>query len=272
MNSFTASVLMWSLALSASAQAPSSKGVNFYSLDREVRLGQQESDDLARTLPVVHDATLDAYVAKLGSELAKNADHQFAYSFTVYEDRKSLAVQSVGIAMPADAFRGQPTEPIALPGGPILVPLSLLANAQNEAEFAFQLTHAMAHIALRHSTRQATRGELANIANNQLKGSQVSNQVMQIGFVTFTRRFELESDTVAIGILASAGYDPEAVARHLSHSTVDPTQMSELFSAHPTGARRLQAVNAAREELPSRIYSAATGEFDRIHALAASVR
>ena len=141
-------------------------------------------------------------------------------------------------------------EPVALPGGPILVPLSLLASAQNEAEFAFQLAHAMAHIALRHSTRQATRGEIANLANVPLKVDQAGNQMMQIGFATLTRRFELEADKVAIGILAATGYDPEVVFLYLGRSTVDGSKMSEIFSVHPTSARRLQAVNAARVELP----------------------
>ncbi|SRR5216684_4090559 len=272
MKRITVSLLAWSLALSASAQAPSSKGVNFYSLNREVSLGEQELADLARALPVVHEAKLDAYIAKLGSELAKNADRTFVYSFTVYEDRKPLGLQPNEMATPMDAFRGKATEPVALPGGPIFVPLSLLANAQNEAEFAFQLAHAMAHIALRHSTRQATRGEIANLANIPVKGDQAADQVMQIGFATFTRHFELEADTVAIGILAAAGYDPEAAVRYLGRPTVNSTQMSEIFSAHPTSARRLQTVNAARAGLPSRIYSAATGEFDEIHTLAASIR
>src|SRR5258708_6418801 len=272
MKCITVSLLAWSLALAAFAQAPSSKGVNFYSLNREVSLGEQELADLARTLPVVHEAKLDAYIAKLGSELAKNADRTFVYSFTVYEDRKPLGVQSNKMATPMDAFRGKATEPAALPGGPIFVPLSLLANAQNEAEFAFQLAHAMAHVALRHSTRQATRGEIANLANVPLKVDQAGNQMMQIGFATLTRRFELDADTVAIGILAAAGYDPEAAVRYLGRPTVNSTQMSEIFSVHPTSARRLQAVNAARVELSSRLYSAATGDFDDIHAVAASIR
>lgn len=272
MKCITVSLLAWSLALSASAQAPSSKGVNFYSLNREVSLGEQELADLARTLPVVHEAKLDAYIAKLGSELAKNADRTFVYSFTVYEDRKPLGVQSNKMATPMDAFRGKATEPVALPGGPIFVPLSLLANAQNEAEFAFQLAHAMAHIALRHSTRQATRGEIANLANIPVKGDQAADQVMQIGFATYTRRFELEADKVAIGILAATGYDPEVVFLYLGRSTVYSSKMSEIFSVHPTSARRLQAVNAARVELSSRIYSAATGDFDEILTLAASIR
>jgi predicted Zn-dependent protease len=265
MNSFTARVLVLSLALPAAAEPPSSKGVNFYSLDREAQLGQQQAADLARVLPVVHEANLDAYIAKLGSELAKHADQQFTYNFTVYEDRKSLAAQPVAMAMPADAFQGRATEPVALPGGPILVPLSLLAGAQDEAEFAFQLAHAMAHVALRHATRQATRAELVNMAAIRLEG-------MQIGFLKFARDFELQADTVAIGMLAATGYDPESVVRYLDHPAANTTQLSKVFSAHPTSAQRLEAVKAARQELPSHIYSSGTGEFEAMKIFAAGIR
>ena len=59
---------------------------------------------------------------------------------------------TVATARPAPTpagFRGR-RESRLPPGGPILVPMGLLAGAENEAEFAFQLSHAMAHIALRH--------------------------------------------------------------------------------------------------------------------------
>jgi predicted Zn-dependent protease len=51
-------------------------------------------------------------------------------------------------------------EPATLPGGYVFVPAGLFLAAQDEAEFAGMLAHAMGHIALRHGTRQATRGVL----------------------------------------------------------------------------------------------------------------
>jgi len=288
MNSIAASVLMGLLVLPAHAQEPSAKGVNFYSLAREVQIGQESAAALVRTLPVVHEPKIDAYLASLTAELVKYADSRFAYSFTVYEDRKPLGPQWVAmrnaraVATPADAFQGPAAEPVALAGGPILVPMSLLADAPNEAAFAFQLAHAMAHVALRHATRQATRQEIQNIGMVALEQVQpVSRPVaavisstqplaMQLGMLTLARAFEREADMVATGIVAEAGYDPETVVAWLEGQP--PADGSRVFSAHPTMDRRVKTVRAQIEKLPSRVYGAETGGFDEVKALAASVR
>jgi predicted Zn-dependent protease len=271
------------LVLPAQAQEPSAKGVNFYSLAREIQIGQEEAATLVRTLPIVHEPKVDAYLANLTAELVKYADPRFAYSFTVYEDRKPLGPQWVAMATPADAFEGRATEPVALPGGPILVPLSLLADAPDEAAFAFQLAHAMAHVALRHATRQATRQEILNIGTVALEAQKVSAPVaaaifstqplaMELGMLTFARTFEREADTVATSIVAEAGYDPETVVAWLEGQPPAGARPSRVFSAHPTMDRRVETVRAKIERLPSRVYAAATGEFDEVKALAASVR
>jgi predicted Zn-dependent protease len=285
MNSIATSALVGLLVLPAYAQEPSAKGVNFYSLAWEVQLGQEAAATLTRTLPVVHEPKLDAYLAKLTAELAKYDGQQFAFSFTVYEDRKPVGLQWVALAMPVDAFQRHTAEPVALAGGPILVPLSLLADAPGEAEFAFQLAHAMAHIALRHSTKQATREQLQNLATIPLIKIEsdpgfaraailTSEQIaMQAGLLVSARQFELQADTVATSIMAAAGYDPETVVPYLEGQTpADGVRPSKIFSAHPTVNQRVEKIRAAAEKLPARVYSASTGEFDEVKALAVSVR
>lgn len=61
--------------------------------------------------------------------------------------------------MPFDATVSL-AEPMAVAGGGIFVPAGLLANSPTEAAFALKLAHAIAHIALRHPTRMATRAEI----------------------------------------------------------------------------------------------------------------
>jgi predicted Zn-dependent protease len=109
-------------------------------------------------------------------------------------------------------------------GGPILVPMGLLAGAENEAEFAFQLSHAVAHIALRHGTRQATRLEISGIGSMALKnatGPTVEamrsgvEQSRQSNAISMARLAEAEADAAAVGVLAAAGYDPRAAVRYL---------------------------------------------------------
>lgn len=283
MNSVAAGILAGLLVCPAFAQPPSGKGVNFYSLAREAQLGQKAAATLARTLPIVREPKLDAYFARLTGELAKYAGQPFAYSFTVYEDRKPIGLQWVRMAMPVDAFESQAGEPVALPGGPILIPLSLLAAATDEAELAFQLAHAMAHVSLRHSTRNATRADIMDLAAVPLvvtvrndpgpAGSALLTAqeiALQSALLTFARTFELEADSVAAGIVAAAGYDPEAMIPYLEGQP--PARNSQVFSAHPAVGRRVAAVRAAIEKLPPRAYAAGTGEFDEVKALAAGVR
>jgi predicted Zn-dependent protease len=76
-------------ALAASAQAPSSKGLNFYSIEKEIEIGKQVAANLEKSLPIVHEPRLDAYIARLGANLAEHADQGFAYRFQFYDDGHS---------------------------------------------------------------------------------------------------------------------------------------------------------------------------------------
>jgi Zn-dependent protease with chaperone function len=51
----------------------------------------------------------------------------------------------------------------ALPGGFFFVNSGLILKAESEAELAVVMAHEIAHVAARHGTRQATRGELINL-------------------------------------------------------------------------------------------------------------
>lgn len=156
----TAAVLLPALTIiPANAQERAGGGVNLFSLEREAALGRQIAAELALTLPIVHDPALDQYLAEVTAELKRAADPRFAYAFTWYDDARPAPPQRVWLSIPADL---PSPEPIAIAGGPIFVPLSLLANAAEEAQFPAQLAHAMAHVALRHATRYETRVALTD--------------------------------------------------------------------------------------------------------------
>ena len=53
----------------------------------------------------------------------------------------------------------------ALPGGFFFVNTGVLLNADSEAELAGVMAHEIAHVAARHGTRQATRGQIINYAS-----------------------------------------------------------------------------------------------------------
>jgi beta-barrel assembly-enhancing protease len=108
-----------------------------YSLEQEIQLGRQAVGEIERKLPLVpaeHPAS--KYINDLGQRLVEKAPgYKFPYTFKVVRE-KSI-----------NAF--------ALPGGPIYVHTGLM-EAANEAELAGVMGHEIAHVVMRHSTRQAS--------------------------------------------------------------------------------------------------------------------
>jgi predicted Zn-dependent protease len=202
-------VLLASFASIAFAQ-PTAKYPDFYSVSREVQLGRQAAEALERTLPIVHEPTLDAYLSQLGSDLANHADPQFTYTFAWYDDRSPVTALPDPMVLPSDAFSAKPEEPVAIAGGHVLVPLRLLAAAPSESVFAFELAHAIAHIALRHATRQVTMLELAPIGNRPLNA-----QEQRLQAASLATMYERDADSLAARIMAEAGYDPQTAIQHL---------------------------------------------------------
>jgi predicted Zn-dependent protease len=261
MEVMAAVALLGALAMTAAAQEPSVKSHEPLD-DRE--LGQWAAANLERVLPIVHEPTLDTYIAQLGAVLAKYANSPFTYTFTVYIDRGSreelkaglTSPAAAGASMPMDAFQGQAEEPVSVAGGPVFIPLSLLAAAPNEAVFAFQMAHAMAHIALRH------RAKLAARKDDRRPGA------MPMRTLTFAFAYEREADYAAMRMVSQAGYSPEAMAAYLSGQTAAE---SAVFWARPTPIQRSRAIRAKSESLPAATYTAATGGFAAARSLARAV-
>src|ERR1035441_9726910 len=81
------------------------------------------------------------------------------------------------------------------------------------------MAHEIAHVAARHGTRQATRGDIAQIATLPLifMGGWAGYAIRQgaglaipMGFLQFTRANEREADYLGLQYLYKSGYDPNA--------------------------------------------------------------
>ncbi len=187
------------------------QGVNFYSKAKEDALGKVLAEDLSRQTTKLDNPEVQAYVERVGRQLAAHLpDTSWTFSFTVIADD-----------------RGGPThEPFSLPGGYIFVPAGLILGAHDEAEFAGMIAHAMIHVAARHGTRQATRGEIANLATIPLIfmggwAGDPNGTLVPVGFRRFQRANEIEADRVAVPTMAAAGYDPGALLRYISRVQAD---------------------------------------------------
>ena len=126
------------------------------------------------------------------------------------------------------------------------------------------LAEEVAHIAARHATEQASRGELVNSARLSMvpAGSPALQQA---------RAQVMEADFLGMQYLYKAGYDANAASTFLqkiaSRETV--TTATIVFSPIPPAKDRIAAMrNNIRLILPARTQSVVTTpEFDRIKAL-----
>jgi predicted Zn-dependent protease len=121
------------------------KGVNFYSIEKEIALGKQMAEEVERQAKLVSDPVISEYVNRIGQNLVRNSDARVPFTIKVIDSDE------------VNAF--------ALPGGFMFVNTGLVLKAGNEAELAGVLAHEIAHVAARHGTRQATKGEIINYAS-----------------------------------------------------------------------------------------------------------
>src|SRR5262249_6554542 len=116
------------------------KGVNFYSLEKEIALGKGLAQEVERSSKLVDDPIVSEYVNRVGQNLVRNSDAKVPFTIKVIDSDE------------VNAF--------ALPGGFFYVNSGLILRAQEESELAGVMAHEIAHVAARHGTKQATKGEI----------------------------------------------------------------------------------------------------------------
>jgi len=218
------------------------KGLNFYSLEDEIALGRQLAAQVERQAKLVDDPVVSEYVNRIGQNLARNSDVRVPVTVKVIDDDQ------------VNAF--------ALPGGFIFVNTGLLLKADNEAQVAGVLAHELAHVAARHGTRQASRGQVANWASLPLifmggwggyAARQAAGLAVPMTFLKYSRDFEREADRLGVQYLYQAGYDPAALVDFFEKLEAlekeRPGTMAELFRSHPVAAERIARTQKNIQEL-----------------------
>jgi predicted Zn-dependent protease len=232
------------------------KGMNFYSIEKEIALGKQMAQEVERQAKIVDDPIVAEYVNRIGQNLVRNSDAKVPFTIKVIDSEE------------INAF--------ALPGGFFFVNTGILLNADNEAEMAGVMAHEIAHVAARHGTRQASRGELAQYASLPLifMGGMAGYAIYQgmglavpLGFLKFSRNFEAEADMYGLEYMYKAGYDPQSFVDFFekvqSQEKKKPGSVSKLFSSHPpTDSRITSAQENIQKYLKAKPeYVVSTSEF-----------
>ena len=238
---------------------------NKYSIEEDVELGQQAAEQVRQQLDPLENDAVEYYVARLGARLAdailEQFEHpEFEYTFEV--------VDVDGI----NAF--------ALPGGPMFLHRGMLEEALSEGGIAGVMAHEISHVALRHGTAQATRGEkfqwgaLAGTIAGAILGGATGRAVAegtQFGlgafFLKYSREFEKQADLLGTQIMAAAGYDPRELGTMFELiEQQGGGRGPEWLNSHPNPGNRSEYIGEEAEALEIQDPVTDTTEFQRIRA------
>ena len=237
------------------------KGVNLYSIEREMVLGREMAKEVEYQSRTIDDPTVTEFVNRIGQNLVR-----------VSEAKVPLTVRLLD-SDDVNAF--------ALPGGFLFVNTGLILTTNTESELAGVLAHEIAHVSARHWTKQATRNELIDIASIPLvfmtgwpgyairEGLSVA---LPLGLREFSRMYEREADSLGLQYMNRAGYDPISLIdffeRVQSTEKRDPGTMVRLLGTHPMTGSRIKAAQRQIQTglVPKSEYVITTSEFDQVHA------
>jgi hypothetical protein len=117
---------------------------NWYSLDTQVKMGQQFAQQVEQTSHLITDPVVNEYVNRLGQNLSRNSDTKLPFTIKILDVEEPNA--------------------FALPGGYMFVNAGTILAADDESELAGVMAHEIGHVAACHAAREATRGTFASMA------------------------------------------------------------------------------------------------------------
>ena len=268
-RNFAALVLVWTMLvtpLAVLAQTQIKVPKNKYKVQDDVKLGRDYSAQVEREFPILRDTESTSYLEGVGRRLVSSIPAEFQQSAFQYSFK-------IVNARDINAF--------ALPGGPMYVNRGMIEAAKTEGEMAGVMAHEISHVALRHSTAQATAQSnplkqilgIGAILGGGLILGQTGAAIGQGLYNTllvypYSREYETQADILGAQILANAGYDPRDLANMFR--TIEKESGGsgpEWLSTHPAPANRYENINREAEKLNvSRNPIKMTRGFERIQA------
>ncbi|PJE50570.1 MAG: peptidase M48 [Candidatus Yanofskybacteria bacterium CG10_big_fil_rev_8_21_14_0_10_36_16] len=233
------------------------QGLNFYSIEKEIALGSQMAKEVEEYAKIIDDPVISEYVNRVGQNLVRNSDAKVPFTIKMIDSPE------------INAF--------ALPGGFFFINSGLVLNVDNESEMASVMAHEIAHVTSRHGVKQATRGQIANLASIPLMimtgGGWAGYAIYQgaslaipMTFLKFSRNFETEADWLGLQYLWATGYDPSSMVDVFEKLAALEKRkkgtLAKVFSSHPPNSKRAGTIQDLMQCLPNKDqYVLNTAEF-----------
>src|SRR5262245_16564507 len=232
------------LLLSACVRNPATgkREIVLVSESQEVAMGQQADVQTREEYGVVDNAALQNYVQTMGQKLvAVSHRPNLQWHFTVVDSPV------------VNAF--------AIPGGYVYITRGILSYLGSEAELAGVVGHEIGHVTARHTVRQMTRAQLAQIGLGV--GGVLSPTFGRLGnlaqnglgllFLRFSRDNEREADRLGVEYAARAAYDPREVSNFFEvlgrlSAAGDRETIPGWLSTHPDPPERVQTTRMLAQE------------------------
>ncbi len=262
--SMAAALLMAACGTTSTVPVTGRKHTLLVSDAQVLSLSNQEYSKFMKTAKVSTDATKTAMVKRVGQRLASAVE--------TYLKNNGMSSEIQNFSWEFNLVQNKEANAFCMPGGKIVVYEGLLPYTQNEASLAIVLGHEIAHAVAKHSAEQMSKqirqqygSQILGTVLNSAVGSgvgDVASAIAQQGFsfanLKYSRDNESEADHIGLIFAAMAGYDPEqAIPFWQRMASGSSSNQSEIFSDHPSDAKRIAAL---QKEMPEALkyYKAAT--------------
>lgn len=226
-----------SLAACATNPVTGDRELALVSENQEIQIGRDVAAQAEQQFGLVEDEALQAYVHRLGSQLAQASERpELPWTFRVADDPTPNA--------------------FAAPGGYIFITRGLLALLRTEAELVSILGHEIGHVTARHSVAMMSRAQLAQLGLGI--GSMVSPTVAQFGdlaagglqllFLSYGRDAERQADDLGYRYALEQGYDVREMvnvfaALQQSAQMAGESPVPSWLASHPYPEDRIARIN-----------------------------
>lgn len=213
------------------------KQVVLISEQQEIAMGQQADPEIVATFGLYPDSAIQRFINEKGKQMAA-ISHRPALNWTFR-------------VLDADVINA-----FAVPGGYVYFTRGILANMNNEAQFAGVLGHEIGHVTARHTVSQQTRQVLgqigiiaAVIAKPELaQFAEAASQGLQLMYLKNSRDAESQSDELGVEYSSKVGYDAKEMAkffqtldREMAYKSGNQ-RLPEFLSTHPDPGNRYTTV------------------------------